>query len=372
MNDLLATRLSELEGLLFKALTEAETTGREILTSGVFNFQPIRWFAPPIYPYELIDGDSPSIFLSGEPSFRLLPDQPIQEIYDKTIRRLQESPHTVLSADKSWVQYPATSLLGLGSEARVVFSGPAYGKDGTIAPESLQTFAMEFVAVCAASRFGNVIKGPCDFYLDGPSLQAGVRNGKVIGAEHVGDEGGFIEHLLSVPRGIGWVSDTLDTVDRIYFWCEANAHKAEKVAGLHTLATYLKATLREGRDERLAERMLWGASVKPTVARLITNQRLSPQEFNERLDKAFAIMSDIRTPDPLKISQLVELLVPWVISEGGFNKSIWNCNHQVTTLKVSDEAKILRNLSKLKAGGKPPRVETIQPERRYVDGEGAT
>lgn len=341
------SKLRALETMLLTALADAGINGVELLTAGINDFRPLTWMAPPIYPLTEIGEALPTVF-AGTKAFRVIPELALAE-YHRAMIYLKESAYEVLSEDLSCLPRLG-SAFGLEPEdTRAVFSGPMVD-NFKAAPEAGFTLSLEMAAALYASGVEPLIKDANNFYVvmrDGSKI--GVVKGKPSGYEDrwPTDFTGDVEVYLSMQRGAGWTEESLDVIDRIYFWAESNYDKLEVLGGLHEVLPYLKSGLSNYDKWKLEQDIL---AVKPRKPGPI-EVKITPQAVFDRVRQAQEVMADIRIPDQDKIATLVELLVPTVVSESTFNSKFWNLSKPVFTMDRKSVLKIERALERINNKG---------------------
>lgn len=348
-----ATRVKQLRGALLRATAAAGVNSRDILTAPVADFRPITWHAPAIYPMEDVGGDSPTVFLSLNYAVRFHAATDLGELYRQVLHTLANgSPEEVLSEDGTFVKVAADACRLEKMEGRVVFSGPVRGAGGVVGSDAGWTFAMEFAAAVASSGLAQLIRSPNDLYAKGPGFEYGIKNGLPIGFEDVWttDISSYVDTYQAMPRGCGWVTESLDAIDRFYFWAEVYSHEYPDLLPALEILPILRAGLTVDSIYGF-EQMLLSNTGQRRLQRQQAQKKpegLSPREYFQAVDSCIAIMADWRIPDQEKISKMVELLIPGVLSEVKFSSSIWNLNKPVMTLLMRDVKRIGATLDRLK------------------------
>lgn len=338
-------KIQELKHTLLKALVGAGVNGQEILTNGIKDFHPIHWMAPPIYPVTEIAGAIPSVF-TGSNAFAIHNNLPrVLHAYNEAMLMLKNRPWSVVAKDNSYLPDLSWAFGLSGTAGRAVFSGPAIGAvEASV--EAGFTLTLELVAALNAAGKGDLIRGDNEFYILFPDKKVGISKGLPIGYEDLWplDVSGDLPAYLSMQRGAGWEQHTLDVVDRIYYWLEANPEKMMELDGLTDILSYLRASLVEA-DLQELEKMVF--NLEPAKFKYV-EPKVSPKVYFEKIQEAQEVMADIRIPDQLKVARLVEILVPGVLSETAFNSKLWNLHKKVYTMERKHVLKIERALDKLK------------------------
>lgn len=350
----IASQVASLRAGILRALVSAEVSGTGILTAAVDDFRPLTWYAPAIYPYTDVGEQFPSVFSGfGFLKYSEAYGKP-QKLYEDTLWQLQYAPLEVLSADGSYLQTPANAF-NLEEAGRVVFSGPML-EDGQVGVDAAYTFALEFVAACVCAGMGKLAQSDSDFYIIGDGLRAGIRDGKLIQPGIYRDTTwevnirGMVEAYLTMSRGAGWTTHTLDVVDRMTFWYEGLTEMLPGLDGLPEALAFFRGAATPG-ELRALESGLFGLDRKierKLEKKRITRKQLRPVEYFQRLEECEAVMADWRNTDQVKVMRLLELLVPDILSEKAFISKIWNLDRPVTSLKVNELRRINNTLYNLK------------------------
>ncbi len=330
---------------VMSALAESGISGVEILTCAVSDFRPIMWMAPPIYPLSELEETLPTMFSGYRTITNTLNVREVLEAYNFSMKNMESLPYAVFGA--SCVDNVVmTEAAGLnGDMGRVVFSSNFSKQDGLL-PEAGAVLTMELVATLTNAGVGVLIKDENNFHviLDNEQV-VGVVDGQIHGHQRLWptDLRGQIELQLMAPRGVGWTTKTLDVCDRLYFWLMDNSHRVDNLDGVLDALTYLKAYGHATNDDNFERYLL---EVKPrdkkSKPKNIAANRLA------KITAAAEIMEDIRVPDNEKIVNLFNLLVPDVMSEIAFARSIWDMSKPVFTLQARVVTRIQNQLFKLK------------------------
>ena len=337
---------------LLQALAAAGVRGSTILTAAVSDFRPLMWYAPPIYPYNDLGGQIPSVFVGFD---GLMHDKTynLQEVYDQTLFHLAFSPVEVLARDRSCLTLPSAAFFLDKETARVVFSGPQVEPDAEAAgQDAAYTFALEFVAACGTAGIGEIYRDGDDFYIHNDKVHVGIKDGRVI--DHSGhwdvDIAGYVDSYLTMTRGAGWETQTLDILDRLSFWFESLEDMPEGLEALPEALPYLRALSTPEELMRLEANVL---RLDQKLDRTKTKQskqarRLAPTDYIRRIEDCVGAMMDFRMTDAQRAMFMFEQLVPDVMNEGAFNSKLWDMNRPVRTWFTKDVAKINKALDKLR------------------------
>lgn len=343
-----ATRMLEVKASLMSALGQAGVVGLNVLTAPVLDYRPIEWRAPGIQPMSEVDGVSPTLLarpgvLSLEPRFDAMTE------YATVLEQLRQTPETLLTEDARAMRTGAA--FGLDQMiTRLVFSTPEI-VGGVVADDAGAIFAMEFAAACYSAGLGYLVRSHADYYLEAGSFKLGLKNGVPIGYEQEWplDLSGHVDVYLTIPRGEAWTTNTLDVIDRLYFWAEAQLSQPEAMEGINDILAILKPCM-DRNDREILEHQLIRLTPK-TVKSGESKAKLKANKLADawgKLSEAEALMADWRVSDGQRITMLAELLIPAVLSEGAFNNGIYNLEKPIRTLTDRDVKRINKRLEQLK------------------------
>lgn len=340
-------RLTLLQMMLVKVLSNAEVDGLRVLCAPVEDYRPITWYAPAIYPMVEVSDDYPSLFTQYGGLRTQLDSYQLRQLYSECLYGLRWAHKTVLSHDGTWVAKAAEAFELNEPLARVVFSGPKI-EFGEVADVAGVTFALEFAAACICAGHGQLIRTANDFYMLDLEcgVEIGVKNGKPIGAEDYWetDISSYVALYISDVRGGGWTQQTLDTIDRIYFWSESNPG----IAGLEALPELLSILKAYGGPlDQLTTQLV---AMKPAPEPV--TKALTLDSYFKKIDEAFGVIADITLPDSHKLSALVEILVPEIVNEAKFKRIFWNYRRPVVRFSMTDIKRMEAFLANLKINPK--------------------
>ncbi len=332
----LAIRVRELSIALLRAMEEADVAGLDVLTSSV-DFTPLAWGAPPIRPHDEIGGQLATIFgntkLWDRPQIDVLP------AYHNTLHALKYSPEDVTDADQVM---RVGEVFEMGSETRLVFSSP---NTADVTGDDAIIFALEYADVMASLDMGWLHSSNNDYYVDWGDYYVGIKDGKIGTRNGEWDEidvDDQVPYYLGLPRGVSWETMTLNVLDRLTFWYEREGCFKEELAGFKELLTLLRYICTPGERAWLEQ-----ALIIPSARSRIPKEKAAVLTEAQKAGKLYAAQEALKLYNAqwneapaLRVFNLLNALVPAVMTEKQFNSRVCNLNKRITKLSKAQEDRI--------------------------------